>query len=40
MSADFEIHDVHIGEVLIHDKAVIDYPYILFVDICEFSIRF
>jgi len=33
MSADFEIHDVHIGEVLFHDKAVIDYPHILFVDV-------
>ena len=28
-----EIHDVHIGEVLFHDKAVIDYPHILFVDV-------
>ena len=36
MTADFEIHNVHIGKVLIHDKAVIFYPYILFVDIFDF----
>ena len=36
MSADFEIHDVHVGEVLFHDKAVIDYPHILFVDVGDF----
>lgn len=37
MTADFEIHNVHIGKVLIHDKAVIFYPYILFVDIFDFD---
>ena len=36
MTADFEIHNVHIGKVLIHDKAVIFYPYILFVDVLDF----
>ena len=33
MSADFEIHDVHVGEVLFHDKAIVGYPHILFVDV-------
>ena len=40
MAADFEIHDVHIGEVLIHHQTAIFYPYILLVDIGDFRQRF
>ena len=36
MAADFEIDYIHISEILIHDKAVIFYPYILFVDVFDF----
>ena len=40
MSAYLEIHDVHIGEVLIHHQTPIFYPYILLVDIGDFRQRF
>ena len=40
MSAYLEIHDVHIGEVLIHHQTAIFYPYILLVDIGDFRQRF
>ena len=36
MSAYLEIHDVHIGEVLIHHQTAIFYPYILFIDVFDF----
>ena len=40
MAAYLEIHDVHIGEVLIHHQTAIFYPYILLVDIGDFRQRF